>query len=254
MNELLGLQYSPWSEKARWALDARHIPYRSRPYQPLVGEPQLRLKLRRPWGKVSVPVLTTDDGVVIADSAEIARWADGRGEGPQLFPSDLEAGIARMIELSERALSAGRALALRRTLADEEALAEMVPRGIRRALGSRARELGAFGIRRTLRKYGGAQGGPDGRPHRSTLVAALDEVRAKLARSNDSPRTLFGRFTFADIAVAQTLAFVDPPTLGLKLGPANRRSFTDPELRETYGDLVEWRNALYAAFRAPPLH
>ena len=66
MPELLGLPYSPWSEKARWALDARRVPYREVTYAPLLGEPALRLKLKRWRGNVTVPVLTDDEGRHIA--------------------------------------------------------------------------------------------------------------------------------------------------------------------------------------------
>jgi glutathione S-transferase len=127
MTELLGLPYSPWTEKARWALDARGVPYEFRHYQPLLGEPALRAKLRRLRGRVSVPVLTDDAGAVVGDSADIARWADGRGEGPTFFPAEHADAIAEWVALSERALAAGRALALARVLEDDEALLELVP-------------------------------------------------------------------------------------------------------------------------------
>ncbi|WP_437734516.1 glutathione S-transferase [Sorangium sp. So ce1335] len=250
MTELLGLIFSPWTEKARWALDVRRVPYTFRHYKPLIGEPALRAKLGRLTGRVSVPVLTTDDGRVIADSADIARWADGRGDGPTLFPAEHEAEIARFIELSERALNAGRALSLSRMLADDEALADMAPPPIRRALGPLASRLGALGVRRTLRKYDGHTA--DLEAHRRALVEALEEIRAALAlkaRPDAGPKTLLGGFTFADITVSQALVGVMPPA-ELKLSPAGRRSFTDPELRERYTDLIAWRDALYGAFRA----
>src|SRR5580704_5617991 len=60
--QLLGLPYSPWSEKARWALDARHVPYADVTYAPLVGELALRRKLGKWTGAVTVPVLTEDGG------------------------------------------------------------------------------------------------------------------------------------------------------------------------------------------------
>ncbi|WP_437724941.1 glutathione S-transferase [Sorangium sp. So ce861] len=249
MTELLGLVFSPWTEKARWALDVRGVPYTFRHYQPLVGEPALRVKLRRLTGRVSVPVLTADDGRVLADSADIARWADGRGAGPTLFPAEHEAEIARLIDLSERALAAGRARALSRMLADDEALAEMAPRPIRRAHVALAARLGGLGVRRTLRKYGGHEDGAEA--HLRTMLAALDELRATLARSSppgDGPRTLLGRFTFADIAMSQVLVNVAPPA-ALKLGAASRRSFSDPDLRDRYADLIAWRDELYRAFR-----
>jgi glutathione S-transferase len=253
MSELLGLVYSPWTEKARFALDFRRVPYTFRHYQPLIGEPALRLKLRRLGGRVTVPVLTTDQGHVLGDSSDIARWADGRGVGPSLFPPEHEEAIGRLVALSDRALAAGRALSLGRMLRDEEALAEMLPRRVRGTLGGIGVRIAEVGIRRTLRKYRGDQAGSEA--HRGALMAALDEVRATLqaapSPSGGTPRTLLGRFTFADIAVAQALVSVEPPASGLKLGPGSRRCFEDPTLREPYADLVAWRDDLYRAFRAP---
>jgi glutathione S-transferase len=251
MTELLGLVYSPWTEKARWALDVRRVPYTFRHYQPLLGEPALRMKLRRLTGRVSVPVLILDDGRVLADSADIARWADGHGEGPRLFPPEHEAAIAGFIALSERALAAGRVLSLHRMLADDEALLEMVPGPVRRALGPVAARIGSLGVARTLRKYDGHRDGREA--HRQTLVSALDELRATLTKAppGEGPQTLLGRFTFADIAMAQVLVSVEPPSIGLKLGAASRRSFIDPALRAPYADLIVWRDALYRTFRTP---
>src|SRR5688572_7159844 len=106
MTELLGLSFSPWSEKARWALDVRRVRYRFRHYQPLIGELELRVRTRRLRGVVTVPLLIDDGGRVYDDSAAIARFADTQGEGPALFPAEHEAAIARFIELSERGLAA----------------------------------------------------------------------------------------------------------------------------------------------------
>lgn len=246
MVELVGLAYSPWTEKARWALDARSVPYRFRHYQPLIGEPELRWRLRRLTGRVSVPVLVTDDGRWLADSAVIARWADERGEGPRLFPSERAAAIAHFVDLSERAMSAGRALSLARVLADDEALAEMVPRKLRARLGPAAVRLGSAGVKRTLRKYGGGRKKLD--QHRADLGAALDELRSAVAKGP----TLLEHFSFADIAMAQALSFVRPPSTGLKIGEASRRSFSDPLFSERYADLLAWRDELYRAHRASP--
>jgi glutathione S-transferase len=244
--ELLGLPFSPWSEKARWALQARGVPYEERLYMPLLGEPLLRLKLRRWTGNVTVPVLTDDHGSVVADSVDIARWADERGSGPALFPPGLGAEVAHFVELSERGLAAGRALSLARMLEDDEALREMVPKPLRRPLGRVARHVGALGIRRTLRKYAPGEGRAKAE---AALTAALDELREALAMQAGSPKTLLGSFTFADIAMAQVLAFVEPPRFGLRIGRASRASFTDPALRERYADLLAWRDELYEAYR-----
>jgi glutathione S-transferase len=246
MPELLGLSYSPWSEKARWALEARGIDYAKRKYSPVVGELGLRRKLRKWSGVVSVPVFTLDDGTVLADSANIARWADHHGSGPTLFPPGHEHAIEDFIALSERGLSAGRTASLARLLTDDAAAMELVPRNLRRMPG--ARQLARVGIARTLRKYSTTK---DAAAATAELTAVLDEIRAALAKApaTNGAKTLLGTFTFADIAVSQVLTYVEPPAFGLKLGDATRKRFADPELHARYGDLVAWRDALYETYR-----
>jgi glutathione S-transferase len=249
MNELLGLPFSPWSEKAKWALEVRSVRHRFRVYQPLIGEPGLRIKTGRWRGRVTVPVLFDERGTVYDDSTKIARFADAHGEGPTLFPQGSEAAIEHWIEVGELALDAGRALSLERTLKDRQALAELLPRGLRQRLGGFGPNVAALGVRRTLRKYAARARNLD--THRETVRAALDELRDALEKSSSTtrPRTLLGAFTFADIVAAQMLSFVTPPNFGLKLGTANRRSFTDPQFARDYADLIAWRDALYDAYR-----
>jgi glutathione S-transferase len=243
MVELLGAHYSPWTEKARWALEIRGIPYTFRQYAPLIGEVGLRRKLGRWRGNVSVPVLTDEHGRAIADSAAIARWADGRGAGPRLFPAGQEAAVERFVALSERGLSAGRALSLRRVADDPTAASELVPRRLRKIPG--ATWLGTLGVKRTLRKYGGHRG--DVASHGADLAGVLDELRAALA----GRRFLVGdELTFADLAMAQVLSFVTPPP-SLRLGPNSRRNYGNPDLAERYPDLLQWRDQLHAAHRPP---
>lgn len=248
MPELLGLPFSPWSEKARWALQARGVAYREVTYAPLLGEPFLRAKLGKWRGNVSVPVLTDDDGRAIGDSAEIARWADERGEGPALFPRELRDKVAEWAALSERGLAAGRGLSLAQMLGDDEALGEMVPPSLRKPLGKMGTRVAAMGIRRTMRKYGVAKA--EKAALEREVTAVLDELRAALARAPaGKPTTILGKFTFADVAMAQVLAFVEPPAFGLRIGRASRRAFTNADFRDRYKDLLEWRDALYEAYR-----
>jgi glutathione S-transferase len=178
--ELLHIPYSPWSEKARFALAARNIPYTARAYQPILGELPLRLRLQKLTGRVSVPVLFTPDGP-IEDSFAIARWAAAHGSGPELFPAGSDAEIGRWNTISERALEAGRALALGRVLGDREALLEMVPKRLRGALGPVGAKLAAAGVRRTLRKYDAV-----GKEHARALIGALEDLRRGIAAAPTS--------------------------------------------------------------------
>lgn len=245
---LLHLPYSPWSERARWALDVRGVPYRSEYYQPILGEARLR-RLRED-GALTVPVLVTREQV-FTESRQIARFADETGGvGPTLFPEGRLVEIERVDALADRALDAGRGLALRRSLADPQALAELLPRSLRWS-GPVGRAVSAWGIRRVLRKYGLDRASDE--ELRARADAALVELRRALAEAPEPAagqvRTLLGTLSYADLTAAQALAFVRPPSTGLRMGPANRRAFTDPVLAERFADLVAWRDALYAAYR-----
>lgn len=244
---LLGLPYSPWSEKARWACDAAGLDYRFEHYQPLLGEPGLRLRSRRLRGRVSVPVLfPAGGGPAIADSAEIARYADAHGARPgRLFPAAGEATIRHLIELSEAALAAGRTLALLRQLQDPVALGELLPRGLRGLMGPLGTPVAAFGVRRTLRKYDATPPDVAGR----ALDAALDGLRAALGGTALRP-TVLPEPSFADIAGAACLGFIAPPdSPHVRIGHRSRAAFSDPARAERAADLLAWRDALYAHHR-----
>jgi glutathione S-transferase len=242
---LVGLPYSPWTEKARWALDRRGVPYTFQYYQPLLGEPGLRIKLRRLRGRVSVPVLVPATGAAIDDSTRIARWANTQGQGDDLFPAAHAQEVDRWADLSERALAAGRALSLRRMVMDEEALGEMVPPVLRK-FGGPARTIAGVGVARTLRKYQGHEKSAE--EHESEFAGFLDTLR-QAVRSLAPGAPMLGTFSFADIAAAQMLAFVSPPTKGLRIGNASRRTFSSPGLAARYQDLLAWRDAVYERHR-----
>jgi glutathione S-transferase len=110
-----------------------------------------------------------------------------------------------------------------------------------------------MGVDRTRRKYG-ADRRADGES-RAVLREVLDGLRRDLAAApaaGGEPRTLLGRFSYADVAMAQVLVFVAPPAREyVKIGAGNRHAFADPALAAEYADLVAWRDALYARHRQP---
>ena len=241
---LINIPYSPWSERSRWALQARGVPYTNRRYQPLISELGLRRQLGNWNKKVTVPVLLTDDGA-ITDSFDIARWANARGDGANLFPSSGEAAIARWNQRSEEALAAGRAISLAQVLANPDALDELTPPPLR-ALGAVSRAVTQLAVASTLRKYDGHKRSEA--EHRATLVDILDAVRTTLGGNPNA--TLLGTFSYADITIAQVLQFVRPiDHESLRIGDANHAAFTDNELATRYPDLLVWRDRLYATYR-----
>jgi glutathione S-transferase len=81
--ELIELYPSPWSERARWALEWKRVPYARRVYQPLAGEEELR----RTTGLSTVPVLLAD-GEVVGDSDAALDWLEEHHPSPALVPED----------------------------------------------------------------------------------------------------------------------------------------------------------------------
>lgn len=249
--ELVYLSYSPWSERARWALDHHGLNYRRTHFQPLIGEPGMRWRTRNFKNKVTAPALF-DGETWYLDSWDIARRADALGaKKATLFPDNKLKEIERFNQLGERGLAAARAVGLRKVLTSDEALLALVPGYLKSSLGRAAsKAIAAAGVRRALRKYGATQ---DDEEFRAELREVLETLRASLKASPKGPKTLLGRFSYADIATVQVVQMVKPKDLGgFKLAEASRDSYTDEEFAEEFADLLAWRDALYAAHRPEP--
>lgn len=78
--ELLQFRYSPYNEKARWALDLKRLPHRRTDLMP---GPHMG-KVRRISGQTATPVLVID-GRATAGSAAILRELDRLQPSPPLF-------------------------------------------------------------------------------------------------------------------------------------------------------------------------
>jgi len=238
--------FSPWSERARFALDHHRIDYREEPYAPFVGEPLLRLRTRVFRGPISVPVLF-HQGRVLRDSVEIARHADHVGQGTPLFPSGAEPELSRYVELATRIMEAGRVLGLPRMAKDPAVLRESLPPSVPAPLHAVLLPLARMGTAYVARKY--RVGARDPNEARTTMRQGLEQLRTGLRGRN----TLLSEFSFADIAAAVALNGVRPVEHSvLPLGPAMRAVFTDPELAEEFGELLAWRDRLYTERRSVP--
>lgn len=246
--EFVSLIYSPWSEKARWALEHHQIAYKATAFQPLIGEPGLKLRMRR-FGKLSVPLLY-DGERWVTDSFDIARWADAHGEGTS-FQAD-RSEVEHFNALGERALEHARAIGLVRILHHDTWALSLVPKHLRPLLGPLALPIAKNGIKRTLAKYDSLSVPLD--EQRAHLADLLEEIRAALGEGDDveQARTLLPTFSYADIAVAQVLQMIEPKNLGgFRISREGQEGYRDPELAERFADLSAWRDALYRDHRPP---
>lgn len=247
---LWSISYSPWSDKARWALDHCEVAYRRRSFRPIVDELALRRALGSWTGPVSVPILQLPDEV-LAGSWDIATWADGQVARDELriFPARHEAALRRYDALSEAALAAGRTLGLRCLLdEDGDGLLDLVPRAMR-SLGPIARRVAAAGVRRTIRKYAPVTP-TDLDAAQAELLEALRADLSRAAPGPDGARYLLGTFSYADIVMAEAVAFISPPATHLRLTAASRRAYLREDLASRYPDVVAWRDELYARRKA----
>jgi glutathione S-transferase len=240
MPRLIALPFSPWSEKAKWALDHHGIRYEYEEHVPFIGELKLRILLRRPRGLVTVPVLC-DGSSWLTDSFDIARYAEQAGSGPRLFPAGKDEEIKEWNRRSEEALAAGRAIAVLGAASDPAAALGDVPPPLRPLLGRIAR----LGISGFIAKYHMREGADQ---HERVLSDALTALESALAGRGGC---LIGdSLSYADIAMAVVLQFVAPVDKKyMPAAPPGVRSFRNEKLASRYQGLLAWRDELYAKHR-----
>jgi glutathione S-transferase len=241
---LVHLSVSPWSERARWALDHHRIDHQRVAHQPVLGERRLRKLVGRRDGPATVPVLIDGD-TKLNDSWDIALWADGHGAGAPLLPDDRRDEIRKWNDLAERVMQHDRALVIEGMLATPEALDESMPPGTPKWLCALSRPINRLGTRWFARKYGVALG--DTGLHEAAMRDGLAALRAALATG--SPYIL-GTFSYADIIAATLLQGVVPVADEyMKIGPGTRRAWTHEPMARDHEDLIKWRDDLYRAHR-----
>jgi glutathione S-transferase len=245
--QFIGEDFSPWTEKARWALDHHGIRYLFKPYQPLIDEPWLRLKTRNLTRKATVPVLASKREL-LTDSFDIARWAEQHGDGSPLFPTGLENEIAKWNECSDRALRAGRALFFARLARDPAAQSDNLPPIVPQRLRKILRPTIALGLAYLRAKHG---------VNAVTIEQATDELSAQLSTLRQGlarGRYLLGAYSYADIAMAVVCQFVLPVNdPGMPLTSANRACWTCEPVAAAHQDIIGWRDWLYLHHRRPTL-
>jgi glutathione S-transferase len=220
---LIELYPSPWSERLRWALDAKGLAYDREEFLPIAGEAAHRVRT----GIATAPVLLAD-GDVIGDSDAALDWLEARHPTPALLPDDptpraavraLEVTATEVVGPFARLVSIGRWKA-----AGMEPLASH------------------FGD-----KYGWSETA-EARGARLLGAVLRDLARAVAAR----PYLVGDTFTRADLTVASLLA--------APLGhPPDELFVLDPGMRPLFGialadepalaPLRPWRDAIYRRHR-----
>lgn len=221
--EMIELYPSPWSERLRWALEWKRLPYGRRPYQPLADEESLR----RTTGLTTVPVLLADQEV-IGDSDAAVDWLEARHPTPALVPAAPQARAqVRAWELA--------------------ATESMAPFGRLIMIGRyKARDLQPLADHFAA-KYGWS---PPAEARAERLLRALLRDLARSVAA--SPYLVGDAFTRADLTVASMLG----PIIGL---PSDDLFVLDAGMRGMFGvpfaddrdlaPLGPWRDGVYRRHR-----
>jgi len=242
---LVSLKMSPWSERARWALDHHRIAYETIEHTPLLGERRLRRLVGAGKKRATVPVLLAGEQVV-TESWEIALYADRAGEGPALIPPGREGEVRKWNDLADEAMGAGRAIVVGAMLASPEALEEGLPPNVPGWVRPLLRPVARHGMKWFAGKYGLRL--QDATAQLATVRSALEALRGALSKS---PPYLLGSFSYADIVMASCLQAVSPvDDRYIPLGAATRRAWTLEEVAADFPELVAWRDELYERHRA----
>jgi glutathione S-transferase len=244
---LIQLPYSPWSERARWALEHHHVAYRPFEHVPMIYEPALRVVSavltksgERLLKKATVPMLI-DDGKIYPDSVSIAERAEQVGSGTPLIPDGSRAEVLAWADTADRLLDSGRARLMDRLIADDAALRDALPPPLRTLPASVA--TARLAAKFVKQKY--VANGQTAAEHEARMDAELERIE----RALDGQSFLTGGgFTFADVAVASAIDMVDirPETA---LGSASREVWGEPSLAKAHPKAIAYRDRVYAEHR-----
>lgn len=241
---LYSLIYSPWSEKARWALHHHQVSFKNKEFAPLFGAPGLKLKTGRLTKKLTVPLLI-DQKTCYFDSYEIAKYAENHGGGHPLLTED--ARVDHWNQISDKALEAGRALLTLRVSTNRTAMQDYLPRWVPSWLGySLGIGIAKMGIAYFRAKYQFKE------DQAEIWFQTLKETLVTLDKALAQQDYLLGQFSYADIAMSTVFQFVRPThSKTIRVPKRSYHCWETPELATAFPHLIEWRDALYQKHRNP---
>jgi glutathione S-transferase len=234
---------SHFNEKARWALDFKHIPHVRRAAFPGLHS----IRARRLTGGETLPVLILD-GQAIGDSTRIIEALEEYKPEPPLYPSD-PAERARALALEdffdEELGPYARRLFVHGWAADPKLLATAFFPGASAAKLLAGRALFRLGRRSSARRLGIDDAGIE--VAWAKLRAALERFQAELQPSG----YLVGdRFTVADLTMAAMMSpGVAPAQFPYRPPPEARALLSElRELLEAH-EALPWVEEIYARHR-----
>ena len=248
---LHGIRYSPWTLRARWALEHHKLLYHYKEHVVWLGEPGLRMESGRLRGDLTVPLLIekgTPKNVkktVLMDSFAIAHFADERGSGEKLIEGVRPEELAEIVADCEALCDFFRARFSSVILSDPDLQLEMLPRWVPSSVRRMTLPMVQFATRYVQKSFAVERILPEERLHEAR--GALNRLRYKLVGSQFS-YLIGGRFSYADIVASSALIGIQPEP-GKKFSPRLQEALTHEEFARDFADLLQWRDRVAAKHR-----
>jgi glutathione S-transferase len=222
---LITMYLSPWSERVRWALVFKHLPYEKQDYRPGVDEEELKTLT----GQNQVPVLITE-GNVIPDSTAILEWLEATKPEPALLPK-AEKDRAQV------------------TLWEELMLGVLGPQG-RTLISGRLLRSSEPEMQQAGQFFGGKYGHSSYAEEQARLI--VKRILLSLQQTLNGRQYLVGNtFTRADITAASMLMLLRPaPDEFFVFPPRVRPIYTEPVAGDSeFSSVFAWRDEMYQRHR-----
>ncbi len=235
---------SPWSERARWALDHSGIAFETLVYTPMLSTPRVRWMTRNFTDKLTVPAAVQEQ-IILRDSYDIAEHANSRRlpDRQNLFPEAKLDDIRQWNQLSEYLLDRLRVRAFPRMRNSRQLKLNNLPPVLPNRLKPYLLPLSDRALRNFEKKYP-----VPGNDHKAEITGALQKVRDSLEKSGNDYLT--DTFSYADMTVAAVFQCISPVSDHyVPLDPAVRECWTDTELKKEFSDLLAWRDRIYEQHR-----
>ncbi|MBU0917772.1 MAG: glutathione S-transferase N-terminal domain-containing protein [Gammaproteobacteria bacterium] len=237
---------SPWSIKARWALDWHDVNYCWREYVTVLTPLLLHRRLKVPVSKVTAPVLINGSQALM-NALDIVRYADKTGANEPLLHAAEREEIERWDEISRLLSEAGRALMMTRMLTDRAGQMAALPPGLPAAIRGPMSFMARNTAKHLSQKYGFRF--EDGERHQATVLRCLELVRCQLnAKASSGLTSLLSRFSYADVSVSSALQLVLPVSPRfVPIHPDTASLWTLRDAARLFPDVLAWRDQIFDA-------
>ena len=234
--DLICLLGSPWSSKALWALEHAKIPFKRRPFEPMVDELWLRFKLGLYpwhagfWQRHTVPIAVVqrpnEPSRILSDSFDIATWAMKSGD---------ISTFRTWNKLSDVILDYARASFARVATRDVQLAVEILaPRWLKKLPAFLVRMVMTLGVKVFAMKY--RRENLDSDP--AVVLEAIGKLREAL-RKGQGRYLVDDRFSYADIVMAIAVNSLSPSKGVIQFTVPSR--YGEADILEDFEDVKKWK-------------